>query len=129
VRVLCRQGLDDPTYLFGGEGDLLFDEDYEQNDVVLFAGHGDTHRSRLSLLELTRHTNGAQMLPPVFGGEKDRVRWQPEGKDEDYAVHFGSSKAKETSPGQLSDELLIVNPSTPSTSFLSLFAFRFLFID
>ncbi|ELR23396.1 uncharacterized protein ACA1_069810 [Acanthamoeba castellanii str. Neff] len=78
------KGLDDPTYLFGGEGDLLFDEDYEQNDV---------------------------MLPPVFGGEKDRVRWQPEGKDEDYAVHFGSSKAKETSPGQLSDELLIVNPT------------------
>ncbi len=36
VRVLCRQGLDDPTYLFGGEDELLFDEDYEQNDVVLF---------------------------------------------------------------------------------------------
>jgi hypothetical protein len=51
------------------------------------------------------------MLPPVFGGEKDRVRWNSHEKsDEDYAVHFSSTaKAKEVIS---EDELLIVNPST-----------------
>jgi hypothetical protein len=28
------QGLEDPTYVFGGDGDMLFDENYEEHDVV-----------------------------------------------------------------------------------------------
>jgi hypothetical protein len=31
---VTTQGLEDPTYVFGGDGDILFDENYEEHDVV-----------------------------------------------------------------------------------------------
>jgi hypothetical protein len=49
------------------------------------------------------------LLPPVFGGDKDAVRWHRERAESE-----GDGKAKEASPMTAGgEETLIVNPSTP----------------